>query len=253
MDMNRALLPETTSTVDGWPNGQVASSETPSVRDPDSRCRSLKVTGLLLPLFCFLWPTAVAAQEGADETNYAPPVERRSGFSIGLGAGLGVGSFTGYPNEVEKIDNSEYRSSTGLAPASGYSIWLGGALRDWLTVAVGLFTSGGGNEETVGAAGAFGMHIEAFPLYGLGGAFRDLGLVSEFGAGGGALQDGDGEETANGGNMSFVGIGAFFEPWQFWQMSHGPMLMYKTQFSDTMNGNAVFGGWRLAFYWTQPD
>jgi hypothetical protein len=213
---------------------------------------AMKCALLLLPLSCFLWPTAVSAQEGADETNYVPPAERRSGFSVGLGAGLGVGSFTGYPNEVAKIDNPEYRSSTGLAPASGYSIWLGGALRDWLTVGVGLFTSGGGKDDTVGGGGAFGMHIESFPLYALGGTLRDLGLVTEFGAGGGALQE-DGDETANGGNMSFIGLGAFWEPLRFWHMSHGPIIMYKTMFSDTMNGNAAFAGWRVAFYWTQPD
>ena len=202
-------------------------------------------------LLVSIWPRAASAQEGAAETNYVPQVERRSGFSIGLDFGLGLGSYTGYPNEVEKINNPEYRSSTGAALASGYSIWLGGALRDWLTVGAGLFTAGGGDGDVMGGGGAFGMHIEAFPLFALGGNLRDLGMISEFGAGSGALRDKDGEETANGGNMSFIGLGAFFEPWQFWQMSHGPLVMYKAEFSDTMTSNTLLAGWRMAFYWTQ--
>lgn len=198
-------------------------------------------------------PATASAQEGAAESNYVPPIERRSGFNIGLSYGLGVGSYVGYPNEVEKIDNPEYRSSTGAAPASGLSIWLGGALRDWLSVGVGMFTAGGGDENLVAGGSAFGMHIESFPLFPLGGAFKDLGLVTEFGAGAGIMEDKDGEETANGGSMSMVGVGFLFEPWQFWRMSHGPSLMYRYQFSDTMTASTVLVGWRLAFYWTQKD
>jgi hypothetical protein len=206
---------------------------------------------LLIPLL--ITSRAAWAQEGAEESNYVAPLERRGGFTLGLDYGLGIGSYVGYPNEVEKIDNPEFRSSTGLTPAGGYSIWLGGALRDWFTVGVGLFTAGGGSGEVRGGAGGFGMRIEAFPLFPLGAAWRDLGLIAELGAGSGALQDEDGEETANGGNMSVIGLGAFFEPWQLWQMSHGPMLIVKTQSSDTMSATSLLAGWRVAFYWSQED
>ncbi len=199
-----------------------------------------------------LVPRACWAQEGADETNYVPKVERRDGFTVGIGYGMGAGNYVGYPNEVEKIDNPEYRSSTGMSLASGYSIWLGGALRDWFTVGVGLFAAGGGDKDMIGGGGAFGLHLEAFPLFALGGAWRDLGVSTEFGAAGGTIQK-DGDESANGGNMSMVGFGAFFEPWQFWHVSHGPMLSTKYQFSDSMTASTVLLGWRMALYWTQKE
>lgn len=198
-----------------------------------------------------LSPGVAWAQEGADETNYVPKSERRDGFTVGLSYGLGVGSYVGYPNEVEKIDNPEYRADTGAALSSGYSIWLGGALRDWFTFGVGLFSAGGKGNDTTAGGGAFGLHLETFPLWPLGGTWRDLGLVTEFGAGGGLLKDGGGNETGNGGNMSMVGAGLFYEPWQFWHMSHGPALVYKYQFSDSMTASTVLLGWRMAFYWTQ--
>ena len=207
-------------------------------------------TILMLTLLCA--PQSAWAQEDADETNYIPKTERRDGFSVGLGYGLGLGNYVGYPNEVEAINNPEYRSSTGTSLASGLSVWLGGALRDWLTVGVGMTTQGGSNGDLLAGGAAFGMHLEGFPLFGLGELWRDLGIIAEFGAGSALIEDGDGNETANGGSMSMVGFGLLYEPWQFWRMSTGPTLMYKYQFSDSMTASTVLLGWRLAFYWTQP-
>ena len=206
---------------------------------------------LACSLLLLLVPAVAWGQEEADETNYSPPLERRGGFTMGLSYGLGAGSFVGYPNEVEKIDNPEYRAETGTALASGYSIWIGGALRDWFTFGAGMFASAAGTEEATGGGGAFGVHLETFPLYPVGGLWRDLALATEFGAGGGLLKDGDGKETANGGSMAVIGVGLVFEPWQFWHMSHGPSLMVRHHFSDTMTASAVLLGWRMAFYWNQ--
>jgi hypothetical protein len=97
------------------------------------------------------------------------------------------------------------------------------------------------------------VHVEVFPLFPLGGVWRDLGLATEFGAGGGLTRDSDDNETGNGGNMSMIGLGAFFEPWQFWHMSHGPVLTSRYQFSDSMTAFSIVAGWRMAFYWTQKD
>lgn len=198
-----------------------------------------------------LSPSLALAQEDADETNYKPKSERRDGFTVGLSYGLGVGSYVGYPNEVEKMNNPEYRADTGAALASGYSIWLGGALRDWFTFGVGLSSAGAQGNDTTAGAGAIGVHLETFPLWPMGGTWRDLGVVTEFGAGGGLLSDSDGNEIGNGGNMAFVGAGLIYEPWQFWHMSHGPALVYKYEFSDSMTASTVLLGWRMAFYWTQ--
>lgn len=206
---------------------------------------------LACSLLLLLVPAVAWGQEDADATNYSPPIERRGGFSMGLSYGLGMGSYVGYPNEVGKMNNPEYRAATGAALASGYSIWVGGALRDWFTFGAGMFGSGGGTEDVKGGSGGFGVHLETFPLFGVGGLWRDLALATEFGAGGGVLQDQDGKETANGGAMAVIGTGLIFEPFQFWHMSHGPSLMVRYHFSDSMTASTVMLGWRMAFYWTQ--
>jgi hypothetical protein len=115
-----------------------------------------------------------------------------------------------------------------------------------------MFQNAGGSDDASGGAFAIGMHLEGFPLYSLGGLYRDLGISAEFGAGGGVVLDSDDEETANGGSMSMVGAGVFFEPWQFWQMSTGPAVMYVHQFSRPLTVHAALLGWRLAFYSGQP-
>jgi len=205
---------------------------------------------LLLPGVLLL-PSIAWGQEGSDEANYTPPLERRSGFTMGVSYGLGMGSFVGYPNEVEKMNNPEYRVATGTTLSSGFSIWLGGALRDWFTFGAGMFSTGGGSDDATGGGAGFGVHIETFPLYPVGGLWRDLALATEFGAGSGKLDNKAGGEDGEGGNMSLVSAGLIFEPWQFWHMSHGPSLMVRYQFSDSMTASAVLLGWRMAFYWTQ--
>ncbi len=206
---------------------------------------------VICPLLLLLVPGVAWGQEGSDEANYAAPLERRGGFTMGLSYGFGVGNYEGYPNEVEKMNNPEYRVATGTTLASGFSIWLGGALRDWLTFGAGFFAAGGGSEDAVGGGNGFGVHIEAFPLYPMGGLWRDLALATEFGAGTGMLDNKAGGDDAEGGSMSLISAGLIFEPWQFWHMSHGPSLMVRHQFSDSMTGSTVLLGWRMAFYWTQ--
>lgn len=208
----------------------------------------------LLPtvLFGALFASSASAQEGAQEADYNPPTERRGGFAAGVGVGVGLGNYSGYPNEAGDINNPESYSTTGAAFSNASSIWIGGALRDWFTFGVGLFQNGGQSGDLSGGGFTIGMHLEGFPLYALGGVYRDLGVAAEFGAGGGAIQDSEGDETASGGSMSTVGAGAFFEPWQFWQISTGPELMYTHQFSRSLKMHAVVIGWRAVLYSGQP-
>jgi hypothetical protein len=166
--------------------------------------------------------------------------------------GVGLGRYSGYPNEAEDINNPDSYSTTGSAFSNSSSIWIGGALRDWFTFGAGLFRNRSSSGDLTGSGFAIGTHLEAFPLYGLGGLYRDLGLAAEFGAGGASIRTSDGDETASGGSMSTVGVGAFFEPWQFWQMSTGPRLMYTHQFSRSLHTHAFVIGWRAVFYSGQP-
>lgn len=184
--------------------------------------------------------------------DYAPPEpERRYGFAFGLGLGGGYGNSLGYPNKLGQIDNPEFEQNvSGFATSN--VIWFGGTLRDWFTFGIGLSGRGAQEGDYVAQNGAFVLHLEGFPLYALGGGYRDLGLVVETGAGSALITDVEGEVVADGGAVSVIGVGAFYEPWQFWHFSAGPALMYTHEFSQPLNSHVVTLGMRLAFYGVQP-
>jgi hypothetical protein len=187
---------------------------------------------------------AVAAE---DPPVVAEPAVRRTGMAIGISTGLALSAARGYPNDVAKIDLPEFEASTGAGVSPGGALWLGGSLADWLTIAVGL---AGGSFEGNGlsaSSGTFHVRIETFPLFYRGGAWQDLGLT--FMAGTGWLNvKRDAESVAEGEGTSAVGVGAFYEPWRFWQFSTGPDLSYTHQFSRSMSAHQVVLGWRLAYY-----
>lgn len=183
--------------------------------------------------------------------DYDPPEpERRYGFTFGAAATWGYGSFVGYPNKLGQIDDPAFEQTVGgFSQAS--SLWLGGTLRDWFTFGFGLSARSAEDGENTAQNGAFVLHIEAFPLYGLGGEWRDVGAFTEVGAGGSLiLQDDD--DVADGGAMSVIGIGAFYEPWQLWHFSFGPVLAYTHEFSQSMTSHVVSLGIRSVFYGVQP-
>jgi hypothetical protein len=126
-------------------------------------------------------------------------------------------------------------------------VWLGGALRDWLTVGIG---GGGGSlagSDVNGSLGAFLFRVEVYPLVQHGGALVDLGFYGNFGLGTLTLEQ-DGEEQADGGAMSFVGIGALHETFRLGSFALGPTLEYMHLFSLTATVHAAELGVRVAFY-----
>ncbi len=194
---------------------------------------------------------AQAVESAEGERYRAPPTERRGGFHLGLSSGAGYGGVIGYPNKLGQIHNPSYRQSVGgLATATG--LWVGGMLRDWLGVGVGASLLSTLEKQQQAATFAFVLHVEAFPAYALGGQWRELGVLAEFGAGGGVVLDDAQREQANGGALSVIGIGAFWEPWKFWHLSAGPALQYSYRFSESMHAHGVSLGLRLAFYGVQP-
>jgi hypothetical protein len=186
-----------------------------------------------------------AAEDGAPVA--APPALRRSGFLLGISSGLALGSASGYPNDVAKIDLPEFEASTGLGVSGGGALWIGGSLADWFNVAVGFQSVSFKGNGLDAAGGNIYMRLEAFPLFYRGGAWQDLGLA--FTAGTGSIEvERDGETVAEGEAASAVGFGAFFEPFRFWQLSTGPDITYTHQFSRSMSAHLLVVGWRLAFY-----
>lgn len=189
--------------------------------------------------------------------NYDPgPTERRGGFAMGVSQSFGFGVYSGYPLEVAALNDPNAKQTTGPALASQFNLWLGAALRDFLTVGVGvaIMSTQGAN---VGGDFALILHLEAYPFFYMGRFLRDFGLTFEGGLGvGGIVERKDvvstGEPLADGGAMSTVGVGALWEPLRFWHFSAGPVVNYVHGFSQTMNVNQGTLGFRFVFYGTQP-
>jgi hypothetical protein len=186
-----------------------------------------------------------APEDGAPVA--APPAAHRAGFLLGVSGGLALASARGYPNDVAKIDLPEFEAETGLGVSGGGTLWIGGSLANWMNIAVGFQSGSFSGNGLDASSGTIHMRVEAFPLFYRGGAWQDVGLSFAAGTGGLALERDD-DSVAEGEGTSVVGIGAFFEPFRFWQLSSGPDISYTHQFSRSMTAHQLVVGWRLAYY-----
>ncbi|MDF3068555.1 MAG: hypothetical protein K0R38_4156 [Polyangiaceae bacterium] len=186
------------------------------------------------------------AENEADNTSYQNTAKRRSDFTFGTGGGFALGRASGYPNEIQKIRDSEYLSSTKLGLGSGGLFWLGVAFNDYLTfgLAVGGFSlSGNGRDASVGL---YGFHIDAFPLAAYGANLRDLGVFTNLGTG--PLKIKGGPEEADGGLLAYVEGGVVYERWRLWRIGFGPTVSLVHVWSDSAEATSAMFGGRLAFY-----
>lgn len=175
---------------------------------------------------------------------------RRYGFTLGTSYGIGAGDASGYPNDLAKIDDPAWRSHTG-GFATGGSLWLGGAITDWFTFGLGTeFASAQGSQAKT-SGGAFMFRVQAFPLFERGGIWRDLGVFADFGTGGGTIQLKSGQELANGGAMSMITGGAFWEAIHWFGSRHvvsGPELWWQYQWSNSLEERTGILAFRTQFY-----
>ncbi|HVW28195.1 MAG TPA: hypothetical protein VHC69_22685 [Polyangiaceae bacterium] len=183
---------------------------------------------------------------GAD---YTPSkATHRAYFALGSSFAGTFATANGYPNDAAKIGLARYHASTGDAGGLTNTLWVGGALRDWLVFGIGGAVTTVAGSGTLSQGGAIMFHLEGFPLFDRGGVFRDLGLVGDFGVGGRKINYAS-AEVANGGSMSFVALGLLYEPLSFGKhFRWGPILQFAEQFSDTMNATMVIGGFQVAYY-----
>ncbi len=209
-----------------------------------------------------LSPSTRAAAPGGSlddaEVNYkAPATERRGGFAIGSTTIASVVDIAGYPNDAAALGDPDRLEATGPSFGYGSIFWLGGTIRDFVTVGAGLATATPLTSDYQGGNFAFVLHVEGFPLYGLGRGFRDLGVALDGGPSVGVLLAKDAaagdEPLAMGGGMSFVGVTTFYEPVRFWHFSFGPALSITHSFSQTMTANQFGLGVRFVFYGDQPE
>jgi hypothetical protein len=190
------------------------------------------------------------ADTGEFESSYDPgKAERRSDVAVGLLLGAAAGAVSGYPNELAKLDDPKYQANTGFGGGTSGGVWVGGALRDWFVFGVGLAVgtvSGHGYHST---GTAFVFHLEAYPLFSRGGAWKDVGVIGEFGAGGRTITRGATTSLAEGGLLSIATVGVVYEPIHLGShVSAGPLVEFTYQGSQSLT--ATFGtiGLRASFY-----
>jgi hypothetical protein len=191
----------------------------------------------------------VAAQEDNEQWDggFGQKAERRSDVVVGVSTGMVLGTARGYPNEVDKLDDPDFESTTGFQLGASGMGWLGGAFTDWFTFGVGYAQLYGEGSEGTGSGGAFLFHVETFPFYTLGGALRDLTIHGNFGAGGYTV-DGDLPDDADGGFVSFVGFGSAYEAFRFGHFALGPNVDYLNLRSPTLSAHQLIVGARVVFY-----
>lgn len=213
---------------------------------PTALAQDMVAEGLAQPVEA---AEAPASPDSADSWETASGT-RRSGFTVGTSFGLMGGSSRGYRNKVAEIGNPSFRASADGLGGGGY-IWIGGALADWLNFGVGGGGGNFGNADFQWSGGAFLFHIEAFPLFSLGEAWRDVGMSFDFGTGPGTIiRKADNEEVSGDGVLSLAGIGLFWEPWRIagGHLTAGPALSFMYGFSEWQTTSFGMLGLRGAFY-----
>jgi hypothetical protein len=177
------------------------------------------------------------------------PATWRSGFVFGLAGGLLMGSSRGYPNRFDAIDNVDYYADV-QGVGSGGELWIGGALADYFVFGLGLSGGSWKNDKLQSTGGAFVFHLEGFPLFSLGGPWRNAGLFADFGTGSREIKYDNGTSRAGGGGMSMAGVGAFYELWRFLgnHVTTGPYVAYTYMGNNTLSSDMVAIGFRSVFY-----
>jgi hypothetical protein len=188
------------------------------------------------------------------------PALRRAGFTVGLSFGGALGNVTGFPADIKKR-TAEFRADTGIGFGGGATLWLGGALTDWLVFGAGLGAAHTQGNGAVVQGMTFVFHTEVFPLFTLGGIFQDLGVGLDTGAG---SFTGESESKPAGdagklvapliesGAASRVGASIFYDGLRLWKVSTGPFVAFDYTWSATLNQPLFLVGLRTALYTKAP-
>ncbi len=212
------------------------------------RMRRLSAIGGTLAALMLARPSN--ADTGDFETHYEPDdSEKRSGLLVVLETGTAMGSISGYPNHYAKMDVDEYYVASPVGFGSNVGGWVGAIPRDWFSFGIG-FTATSYTTNAGDAAGFMvGIRGEVYPLYSQGGFYKDWGLLVESGAGRVTLEsEGETDPIVDGGSMSSVSTGTFFEAVEFWQMNVGPQLRYTYQFGNPATAHTTTLSLRIGYH-----
>lgn len=188
-----------------------------------------------------------AADSDSWDGDYDIKYQRRSDVMLSLTVGGLNGFVSGYPNDVDKIDQPEFKATTDAAVGWSGTGVLGVTFRDWLAFGIGYSQQGFNGNGQKGSAYFFLFRTEAYPLFNQSDLGKNLGFAITGGLGNVKLEK-DGETTADGGAVSMVGVGAFWEGLQLGQLSVGPALDYQFVFSEPLVAHLTTLGVRGVFY-----
>ena len=194
------------------------------------------------------------AESSSDDWSgdYGKKAERRSDFVLGISPGLLLSTASGYPNEIDKLHQPEWQVDTGFAAGFGFDAWLGGALTDWFTFGVGGAYYGAHGSTGTTSGGAFLIRVETFPLFGVGGPFRDLAVFANFGAGSLVLKpDNEGGAKRQHGNSGFASVGGGGIAYELLRSKHfafAPSAEYILFASEALHAHQVLMGARVVYY-----
>jgi hypothetical protein len=191
-------------------------------------------------------PRAYGGGAGDDDVNFNVPASRRGGFLFGVLLGGQMTGASGTPTDYDQRTDA-FRVSTGAAFGATQAFFLGGALTDWFAFKIGFQQGSASKGDTKLASGGLIVGVEAWPLFSLGGPFRDLGVLADFGTGGATIERG-GEERANAGAYSLLRAGVSYDALRLWKVNLGPTLAFEHTTSETFRQNALWLGLRAVFY-----
>ena len=194
------------------------------------------------------------AESASDDWSgdFGKKAQRRSDFVLGVSPGLVLGTASGYPNQIDKLHQPEWQVDSGFAAGFGFDAWLGGALTDWFTFGVGGAYYGAHGSTGTTSGGAFLIRVETFPLFYVGGPFRDLAIFANFGAGSMVLTPDDREVTKKDkGNAGFASVGGGGVAYELFRTKHfafAPSAEYILFASEALHAHQVLMGARVVYY-----
>jgi hypothetical protein len=222
---------------------------------------------ILLGLFVVSLPTFAQTAQPAAEVSVAPALSAepvadvvvepaiRDGVVLGASFGVGVGSASGYPNDVLYDRNPDYYGSTPMLPGYGLTFTIMGALTPYLNVGVFGGFANFGNSDWKSSGGGGGLRIEAYPLMAVCPCVipktitSNVGVYAQFGVGAVSTEVlRPGKYETIGGVEGTLAAGAFYEVWLGRLFSLAPDLRYEVINSRTSDRNSLMAGVRLAFY-----
>jgi hypothetical protein len=180
----------------------------------------------------------------------APP-RFRNGIVLGFATGVGFGQGSGYPNNSQEIGDPQYYSSSDWSLGTTSSIFILGALTDYLNFGFLIDSSFRTVNARTTAVGV-GVRLEAFPFAVAYPRLQGLAAFAQFGVGSARLTSQTPGLADAQGTQSFIGVGTFYE----WAFGHflgghfaaGPSLEFDSAFSRPFeeSGFALCG--RIVFY-----